>query len=120
MKVNFEIMSDLVSRGFKPCENAIMHYASGSICNYTDCKVYLNRKVYNEFADEFYYGVRYESFRESGEVSDHHTISECYIAESKLSEFLRGKYIYSDTEREAEMAKHRQRMRELRLRRQQS
>ncbi len=111
MSINI-IKADLISRGFVEAENGMMVFASGSISNYTKCSVCLGYRLWGDMAEQWFYSVRYESFAESGQPEvDHHTVSEVYIAESKITDFLKGKGILTRAEREARWAEIRKRMR---------
>ena len=106
MNVNF-IKADLIERGFVEAENGMMHYAEGSISRYTKCSVCLGYRLYGDLAEQWFYSVRFESFAESGQPEiDHHTVSEAYVAESNISEFMRSKGILTRAEREARWAKY--------------
>lgn len=99
MNVN-AIKSDLFARGFVSADNGMMTYASGSISNYKKCTVCLGYRLWGDMAEQWFYSVRFESFAESGQPEiDHHTISEAYIAESKISDFMRNKGIITEAER---------------------
>lgn len=101
MNINF-IKSDLLERGFVSADNGNMIYAVGSIANYTKCTVSLGYCLYGDIANEWFYSVCYESFAESGQPEiDHHIISNGYIAESKIADYMIGKGILTKAEREA-------------------
>ena len=106
------IKADLTARGFVEGANGKMEYACGSIAHYAKCSVCLGYRLWGDMAREWFYSVRYESFAESGQPEvDHHTISEVYIAESKIVDFLRGKGILTTAERENRRAEWKARMR---------
>lgn len=111
MNIN-TIKADLISRGFVEVENGNkMVFASGSISNYKTCSVCLGYRLWGDMAEQWFYSVRYESFAESGQPElDHHTISEAYIAESNISEFLKDKGILTAAERGARWEDLRKRM----------
>lgn len=114
MNINFELQADLLNRGFIVSnENCMrMDYAMGSISNYKKCSITLGHRVFGNMANEWFYMVRFESFAESGQPEvDHHTITESYIAESKILDFLRSKGILSRMEIEERRNKLRMRMR---------
>ena len=114
MNIN-TIKADLISRGFVEAENGMMHFASGSISNYKKCSVCLGYRLWGDMAEQWFYSVRFESFAESGQPEiDHHTVSEVYIAESKIADYLRGKGILSKTEYADRRAERMARMAELR------
>ena len=105
-----EIVADLIERGFFRGDNGVMNFAEGSIANYRKCSVSLGYRMWGDIAGEWFYSVRYESFMESGQPEiDHHTVSECYVAESRIAEFMRSKGIYTIAEREARRAEMRKR-----------
>lgn len=111
MNINFALKADLLERGFVSAENGMMVFAEGSISRYTKCSVCLGYRLWGDMANEWFYSVRFESFAESGQPEiDHHTVSECYIAESKIVDFVRGKGILTKAEREARRAEFRKRM----------
>lgn len=106
------IKSDLISRGFVEADNGMMVYAEGSISRYTKCSVCLGYRLWGDMAEQWFYSVRFESFAESGQPEvDHHTISEIYVAESKIADFMKSKGILTKAEREAKWAEIRNRMR---------
>lgn len=114
MNINY-IKSDLIARGFAFADNGTMYYAEGSISRYTKCSVCLSRRIWGDMAQEFFYPVRYESFAESGQPEvDHHTINECYVAESEIFEFMKRKGILTKAESEERRANLRNRMRAMR------
>ena len=113
MTINYELKADLLERGFVPSENGMhMHYAFGSISNYKKCTVCIGHRVWGDMANDWFCSVRFESFMESGQPEvDHHTVSESYMAESKVSEFLSSKCIWTKAEIEERRARLRKRMR---------
>lgn len=113
MDINFALKSDLLERGFVPSENGmLMHYAMGSISHYKKCTVCIGHRVWGDMANDWFCSVRYESFMESGQPEvDHHTVNEFYMAESKVSEFLKGKGIYTKAERNERWENMRKRIR---------
>ena len=119
---NISVVADLLARNFVfDASVNRMEYASGSICHYTKCTVYMGSRVYGDLREEYMYRVLYESFAESGQPEvDHHIITDSYVAESSLSQFMRDKGIQTKAEIEAERLLSRQRMYERRLRRQQN
>lgn len=111
MKTN-SIKADLIERGFVSAENGMMTFAEGSISNYKKCSVCIGHAVWGDMAEQWFYSVRFESFAESGQPEvDHHTISEIYVAESKIADFMKSKGILTKAEREAKWAEIRNRMR---------
>lgn len=105
------IKVDLIERGFVSAENGMMTFAEGSISNYKKCSVCLGYRLWGDMAEQWFYSVRFESFAESGQPElDHHTVSEVYIAESKIADYLRGKGILTKAEREAKWVELRKRM----------
>lgn len=114
MSINFELKADLLERGFFVAnENAMrMEYAMGSIAHYKKCVITLGHRTWGDMANQWFYWVRYESFAESGQPEfDHHTISECYVAESKIVDFLKDKGILSKAELADRRAEFKKRMR---------
>lgn len=105
------LKANLLERGFAIADNGKMVFAEGSISRYTKCAVYLGHRHWGDMAQEWFYSVRFESFAESGQPEvDHHTISECYVAESEIVNFLKGKGILTKAEREEKWANIRKRM----------
>lgn len=103
MTINSKLFAALLERGFSVvnADHMRMEYAMGSIANYTKCSITLGHRVYGDMANDWFYMVRYESFAESGQPEvDHHIVTEHYVAESNVVEFLRSKGIYSKAERE--------------------
>lgn len=113
MTINFALKADLLERGFSVADDGLrMNFAEGSIARYTKCSVTLGHRVFGDMANEWFYMVRFESFAESGQPEvDHHTVSEFYVAESKIADFLKGKGIFTKAEREERRAELRRRMR---------
>ena len=111
MTINFALKADLLERGFSVADDGLrMNYAMGSIANYQKCSITLGHRVFGDIANEWFYMVRFESFAESGQPEiDHHTISEFYIAESKIVDFLKSKGIFTKAEREERRAELRRR-----------
>lgn len=119
-KINFELKSSLLERGFVVTnENTVrMECAQGSIANYQKCTITLGHKVWGDIAKEWFYSVRYESFMESGQPEvDHHTIKECYIAESKVADFMKDKCFLTRAEHNAKVEERVKRLREMRAKR---
>ena len=113
MSVN-SIKSDLFERGFVSADNGMMTFASGSISNYKKCTVCLGYRLWGDMAEQWFYSVRFESFAESGQPEiDHHTISETYIAESNIADFMKSKGILTKAEYADAEGKRRARFREL-------
>lgn len=107
-----EIVADLLERGFFVTNDGTYSFAEGSIANYRKCSVSLGYRMWGDIAGEWFYSVRYESFMESGQPEiDHHTVSECYVAESNIAEFMRSKGIYTIAEWEAKRAERKMRKR---------
>lgn len=120
MNINFELKADLLSRGFIVAnENChIMEYAMGSIAHYTKCTISLGHRHWGDIAEQWFYWVRYEAFAESGQPEfDHHTITESYIAESNVVDFLKSKGIYTEAERAEHVEQMRRVIRERREKR---
>lgn len=114
MNIN-TIKADLIERGFVEAENGMMVFASGSISNFKKCSVCLGYRLWGDMAEQWFYSVRFESFAESGQPElDHHTISEVYIAESKIADYLKGKGILSRAEYAERRAERNARMEALR------
>lgn len=113
-----KIRADLEGRGFTTSANGLrMEYAMGSIAHYVKCTVFLH-PYWGDIAGEWFFSVRYESFAESAQPElDHHTISEFYLAESAVSEYMRKKGILTHAEIEARTAERRARLAEMRKRR---
>lgn len=114
MNINFKLKADLLERGFSVAnENTMrMEYANGSIAHYTKCAITLGHRTWGDMANQWFYWVRFESFAESGQPEiDHHTITECYVAETKIADFLKSKGILSEAERAERRAEFKKRMR---------
>ena len=112
MNINFELKAELLDRGFVVTnENNIrMSFANGSIANYKKCTIVLGHRVYGDIANEHFYLIHYEAFTESGHPEiDCHIITESYIAESEILEFLKSKGILSRAERAERMSQFRAR-----------
>jgi hypothetical protein len=106
-----ELMEDLQSRGFSVGNDGTMNFAEGSISHYKKCSVSFGYRLWGDMAGEWFYPVRYESFAESGQPEvDHHTISEYYVAESQIVNFVRNKGILSNAEREERWTNLRKRL----------
>ena len=106
------IKADLTARGFMEGANGKMEYACGSIAHYKKCSVCLGYRLWGDMAGEWFYSVRYESFAESGQPEfDHHTVTEIYVAESKIADFMHDKGILTRAEIENRRAEWKARMR---------
>lgn len=119
-EINFELKANLLRRHFVVTnENTVrMECAQGSIANYQKCTITLGHKVWGDIAKEWFYSVRYESFMESAQPEvDHHTITECYIAESKVEEFMKDKGFLNRIERERKREESLKRLHEMRAKR---
>ena len=113
MNINFKLKADLLERSFSVADDGLrMNFAEGSISNYKKCSIAIGHRIFGDIANEWFYSVRFESFAESGQPEiDHHTINEFYVAESKISDFLRSKGIFTKAEREERRAEFRRRAR---------